>query len=281
MEIFGQTIGKERLFLIGGPCVIESEEMALSVGRFLKETCSRLGIPCIFKSSYDKANRTSIKSFRGPGIDKGLSILARVREEIGIPVLTDVHSVPEAIRAAEVVDILQIPAFLARQTDLLVAAALTGKPVNIKKAQFLAPWDMAQAIGKIRESGNQDILITERGTLFGYNNLVVDMRAIPILDQFGYPVVFDATHSVQLPGGQGLSSGGQREYVAPLACAAVAAGVDGIFMEMHEDPDRALCDGPNSMPLCDVSGLLERLLKIHQAVRDQYHSLYPAKQPSL
>jgi 2-dehydro-3-deoxyphosphooctonate aldolase (KDO 8-P synthase) len=281
MEIFGQTIGKERLFLIGGPCVIESEEMALSVGRFLKETCSRLGIPCIFKSSYDKANRTSIKSFRGPGIDKGLSILARVREEIGIPVLTDVHSVPEAIRAAEVVDILQIPAFLARQTDLLVAAALTGKPVNIKKAQFLAPWDMAQAIGKIRESGNQDILITERGTLFGYNNLVVDMRAIPILDQFGYPVVFDATHSVQLPGGQGLSSGGQREYVAPLACAAVAAGVDGIFMEMHEDPDRALCDGPNSMPLCDVSGLLERLLKIHQAVRDQYHSLYTAKQPSL
>jgi 2-dehydro-3-deoxyphosphooctonate aldolase (KDO 8-P synthase) len=279
MEIFGQAIGKERLFLIGGPCVIESEEMALKVGLFLKETCSRLNIPCIFKSSYDKANRTSIKSYRGPGIDKGLSILARVRQEIGIPVLTDVHSVPEAIRAAEVVDIIQIPAFLARQTDLLVAAARTGKPVNIKKAQFLAPWDMAQAIGKIRESGNNNILITERGTLFGYNNLVVDMRAMPILARFGHPVVFDATHSVQLPGGQGSSSGGQREYVPTLACAAVAAGVDGIFMEMHEDPDRALCDGPNSMPLCDVPWLLERLLKIHQAVHNQYRSQYTVKQP--
>jgi 2-dehydro-3-deoxyphosphooctonate aldolase (KDO 8-P synthase) len=280
MDIFGQTIGRERLFLIAGPCVIESEELALNVGRFLKETCGQLGIPCIFKSSYDKANRTSIKSFRGPGIDKGLAVLARVRKEIGIPVLTDVHSVPEAIRAAEVVDVLQIPAFLARQTDLLVAAARTGKPVNIKKAQFLAPWDMAQAIDKIQESGNQRILITERGTSFGYNNLVVDMRAIPLLSQFGHPVVFDATHSVQLPGGQGISSGGQREYVSPLACAAVAAGADGVFIEMHEDPDRALCDGPNSMPLGDVPELLEKLLRIHQAVRSQDHLTQSAQQPT-
>lgn len=274
MEIFGQTIGKERLFIIGGPCVIESEELALAVGRFLKETCGRLGIPCIFKSSYDKANRTSIKSFRGPGLEKGLSVLARVREEIGIPVLTDVHSVPEALRAAEVVDVLQIPAFLARQTDLLTAAASTGKPVNIKKAQFMAPWDMAQAIGKIQESGNPSILITERGTIFGYNNLVVDMRSIAILGQFGFPVIFDATHSVQLPGGQGLSSGGQREYVAPLACAAVAAGANGVFIEMHENPDRALCDGPNSIALGDVPELLEKLLRIYRAIRVQppFHS---------
>ncbi|MGV8073367.1 MAG: 3-deoxy-8-phosphooctulonate synthase [Syntrophobacteraceae bacterium] len=265
-EVLGQSIGADHLFLIGGPCVIESEDLVLRIAHFLKETCERLNVPCVFKSSYDKANRTSIHSFRGPGMEKGLSILGRVREEVGIPVLTDVHSVQEAVRAAEIVDILQIPAFLVRQTDLLVSAARTGKPLNLKKAQFLAPWDMAHAVSKVRESGNSKILLTERGAVFGYNNLVVDMRSIPIMSELGCPVVFDATHSVQLPGGQGSSSGGERRYVATLASAAVAAGAHGIFLEMHEDPDRALCDGPNSLALDRVPSLLERLIAIHRAV---------------
>lgn len=263
-DILGQRIGRDRLFVIGGPCVIEDEAMPLRIAGFLKKTCESLGIPYIFKSSYDKANRTSIQSFRGPGLEKGLAVLARVREEIGVPVLTDVHSAAEAVRAAGVVDVLQIPAFLVRQTDLVVAAARTGKPVNLKKAQFLAPWDMEQAIGKVRESGNDKIVLTERGSIFGYNNLVVDMRAIPIMAGFGCPVVFDATHSVQLPGGQGSSSGGQRQFVEPLACAAVAAGAHGIFLETHENPDKALCDGPNSLPLSEVPQLLEKLLKHHK-----------------
>jgi 2-dehydro-3-deoxyphosphooctonate aldolase (KDO 8-P synthase) len=265
-QVLGQSIGRSRFFVIGGPCVIESEELVLKVAGFLKAACRELGIPFVFKSSYDKANRTSIRSFRGPGIEAGLQILARVREELGIPVLTDVHGAAEAQRAAEVVDVLQIPAFLVRQTDLLVAAGRTGKPVNIKKGQFLAPWDMAHAAGKVRETGNDRILLTERGTLFGYNNLVVDMRSIPIMGASGFPVVFDATHSVQLPGGEGSSSGGQRQYVATLACAAVAAGAHGVFIEMHEDPDKALCDGPNSLPLTEVPALLRKLLHIYNAV---------------
>ncbi len=269
-EVLGQRISRDRFFVIGGPCVIESEDSALAAARFMGETCSRLGIPYVYKSSYDKANRTSIESYRGPGIDRGLAILARVRREVGVPVLTDVHGANEAARAAEVVDILQIPAFLARQTDLLLAAGRTGKPINIKKSQFLAPWDMSQVVSKIRQTGNGNLLLTERGTFFGYNNLVVDMRSIAIMSEWGYPVVFDATHSVQLPGGQGGSSGGQRQFVAPLACAAVAAGAHGVFIEVHEDPDRALCDGPNSLALQDAPPLLEMLGSIYRQVRRVY-----------
>lgn len=266
-SVLGQLIGKRRFFVIGGPCVLESRELALKVARFMREACARLDIPYVFKSSYDKANRTSVRSYRGPGLRAGLEILAGVRQELGIPVLTDVHTVDEVERAAEIVDILQIPAFLARQTDLLLAAGKTGKPVNIKKAQFLAPWDMTQVLEKVVETGNDKILITERGTQFGYNNLVVDMRSIPVMAETGYPVVFDATHSVQLPGGQGSCSGGQRQFVAPLARAAVAAGADGVFLEMHENPDAALCDGPNSLPLQSVPALLEMLDNIYRTVR--------------
>jgi 2-dehydro-3-deoxyphosphooctonate aldolase (KDO 8-P synthase) len=266
-EVQGRAIGKDRFFLIGGPCVIEDEQKAIEAALFMKETCGKLGIPYIFKSSYDKANRTSVHSYRGPGIEKGLAVLSRVREAAETPVLTDVHSPDEAKLAAEVVDVLQIPAFLARQTDLLVAAGKTGKPVNVKKPQFLAPWDMSQVVEKLRATGNKKILLTERGTQFGYNNLVVDMRSIPIMTELGYPIVFDATHSVQLPGGQGSSSGGQRQYVGALACAAVAAGADGVFLEVHEDPNRALCDGPNSLPLSWAPPLLEMLLEIYKSVR--------------
>ncbi len=266
-DIAGQTIGKERLFLIAGPCVIESEELVFNVARSLKEICGELSIPFVLKSSYDKANRTSIASYRGPGIEEGLAILARVRKRLGVPVLTDVHGVEEAREAARIVDVVQVPAFLARQTDLLRAVGESGKTVNLKKAQFMAPWDMAQAVDKVRSTGNDRILITERGTQFGYNNLVVDMRSLAILKELGFPVVFDGTHSVQLPGGQGTCSGGQRRFVAPLACAAVAAGAHGVFLEVHEDPDRALCDGPNSLPLADVRPLLEKLLRIYRAVK--------------
>ena len=265
-EVVGQALGTNRLFVIGGPCVIESREMALMIARFMKQACERLQLSYVFKSSYDKANRTSWDAYRGPGLREGLNILASIRRELGIPILTDVHTVREAEEAARVVDILQIPAFLVRQTDLLVAAGNTGKPVNLKKAQFIAPWDMIHAIAKVRQTGNDRILVTERGTQFGYNNLVVDMRAIAIMAEFGLPVVFDATHSVQLPGGQGTSSGGQRQFVAPLARAAVAAGAHGVFLEMHEDPDRALSDGPNSLPLFAVPQLLEDLLKVYHAV---------------
>lgn len=267
IEVKGQSIGTNRLFLIGGPCVIESEGLAVRVARSLREVCSRLKIPFIFKSSYDKANRTSIGSYRGPGLEEGLRILSKVRDEEGVPVLTDVHGVHEIARVKEVADIIQIPAFLARQTDLVVAAAKSGKPVNLKKAQFLAPWDMKQVVEKARQTGNEKILITERGTQFGYNNLVVDMRSIPVMAETGYPIVFDATHSVQLPGGRGDSSGGQREYVDVLACAAVAAGAHGVFLEAHENPDQALCDGPNSLPLDQVPRLLEKLLNVYDAIR--------------
>jgi len=267
-EVMGQALGKDRLFLIGGPCVLENREMAMNIARFMKAACERLQICYVFKSSYDKANRTSWNAFRGPGLKEGLGILASIREEIGVPVLTDVHSTAEANEAAGVVDILQIPAFLVRQTDLLVAAGNTGRPVNLKKAQFMAPHDMIHAVEKVRQTRNDKILVTERGTQFGYNNLVVDMRAIDIMAGFGLPVVFDATHSVQLPGGQGTSSGGQRQFVVPLARAAVAAGAHGVFLEMHEDPDQALSDGPNSLPLFEVPQLLEDLLKVYQAVHD-------------
>jgi 2-dehydro-3-deoxyphosphooctonate aldolase (KDO 8-P synthase) len=267
VEVLGQRIGSEGLFLIGGPCVIESEQLAFEVAFFLKETCARLGVPFVFKSSYDKANRTSARSYRGPGLSKGLAVLARIREELGIPVITDVHTVEEVDPVRQVADILQIPAFLVRQTDLVMAAGRTGKPVNLKKAQFLSPVDMGQVIEKVRETGNNRILLTERGTTFGYHNLVVDMRSIPIMSEFGVPVVFDATHSVQLPGAQGTSSGGQRQFVSTLARAAVAAGAHGVFVETHPDPDKALCDGPNSLALQETEKLLGTLLEIYDAVR--------------
>ncbi len=254
-----------RHFLIAGPCVIENEPLVLETAHRIAEIARALNIPYIFKSSYDKANRTSLSSFRGPGITEGLAILKKVKEQVGVPVLTDVHSVEEAAHAGETVDVLQIPAFLCRQTDLLVAAAKTGRVVNVKKGQFLSPGDMANVVAKLEESGTRRILLTERGSSFGYNNLVVDMRALPIMRSFGYPVVFDATHSVQLPGGGGTKSSGQREFVAPLACAAAAAGCDGFFMEVHPDPDHAPSDGPNMVPLHDLKRLLERLLRICQA----------------
>lgn len=274
-EVFGQPIGTERFFMIAGPCVLESEGLAFRVADTMGQLCRDLGVPYIFKSSFDKANRTSLKSYRGPGLRAGLEILAKVRSGSGVPVITDIHEAAQAETVAAVVDMLQIPAFLARQTDLLVAAGNAGKPVNIKKAQFLSPWDMAQVVEKIRATGNNRLLLTERGTQLGYNNLVVDMRSFGVMAQYGCPVVFDATHSVQLPGGKGDCSGGDRRFVPALACAAVAAGAHGVFLEVHEDPDRALCDGPNSLPLNEVSGLLEKLLAIYQVVRADWKDLPP------
>ena len=257
------------LLLIAGPCVLESENIVRQTAAGLKEITSRLNIPFVFKASFDKANRTSLASFRGPGIKEGLEILGRIRREFAVPVISDIHEPGQAAPAAEVLDIIQIPAFLCRQTDLLVAAAATGKPLSIKKGQFLSPWDMEHAVMKVRQSGNSNILLTERGAMFGYNNLVVDMRSLPVMRSLGCPVIYDATHSVQLPGGAGGSSGGQREFIPPLTRAAVAAGIDGLFMEVHPDPDKALCDGPNSMPLDQVESLLTVLLKIHQLVHSQ------------
>lgn len=254
-------------FLIAGPCVIENEKTTLEIAHFLKETGEVLDIPIIFKTSYDKANRTSLSSFRGPGKEKGLEIIQKVKKETGLPALSDVHQTEDIKEAADVLDVIQIPAFLCRQTDLLLAAARTGLPVNIKKGQFLSPWDMEHTIQKITSVGNHDIFLTERGTSFGYNNLVVDIRSIAIMKNFGFPVVFDATHSVQLPGGQGTSSGGQREFVSYLSKAAVAAGADGVFMEVHPEPDAALCDGPNSIPLRELRPLLVMLKKIHELTK--------------
>jgi 2-dehydro-3-deoxyphosphooctonate aldolase (KDO 8-P synthase) len=271
-QVLGQDIGRHRLFLIAGPCVIESEQIVFESACFLKQECARLQVPFIFKSSFDKANRTSIGSYRGPGMEKGLDILAAVRQKYGIPVITDVHTPEQVQPVASVVDVLQIPAFLARQTDILTAAGATGKPVNVKKAQFLSPRDMAHVIDKISRTGNRRIILTERGAQFGYNNLVVDMRSIGIMADFGYPVVFDATHSVQLPGGMGSSSGGERRFVPALARAAVAAGAHGVFIETHPDPDRALCDGPNSLRLQDTVKLLEDLVGIFEIVRGQSES---------
>jgi 2-dehydro-3-deoxyphosphooctonate aldolase (KDO 8-P synthase) len=254
-------------FVIAGPCVIENESLTLEIAAFLRKTGEDLGIPIIFKTSYDKANRTSLHSFRGPGLKKGLEVIRRVKKETGLPVLSDVHERVQVDEAAGVLDVIQIPAFLCRQTDLILAAARTNLPINIKKGQFLAPWDMAPAVEKVRSTGNHRLLLTERGSVFGYNNLVVDMRSIAVLKDFGFPVVFDATHSVQLPGGGGHCSSGQREYVENLARAAVAAGADGVFMEVHPSPDSALCDGPNSLPLSVVPGLLRVLKDIYEVVK--------------
>jgi 2-dehydro-3-deoxyphosphooctonate aldolase (KDO 8-P synthase) len=256
-----------RLFLIAGPCVVESEKLCLQVAAALKETCGSMGIFYVFKASFDKANRTSSETFRGPGLEAGLETLAKVRAKIGVPVLTDIHNESQAAIAAGVADILQIPAFLCRQTDLIEAAAVTGRILNLKKGQFLSPAEMGQVIKKARRAGARRILVTERGTTFGYNNLVADMRSIPIMRRFGFPVVFDATHSVQLPGGGGDKSGGQREFAPVLARAALAAGANGIFLETHPQPDRALSDGPNMTPLSDMPRLLAGLLKVFNAVR--------------
>ena len=251
--------GRHVPVLIAGPCVIENEQIIMETASRISEIAKETGFPFIFKSSYDKANRSSLHSFRGPGIEKGLILLQKVKDQVGIPVLTDVHSVEEAEQAGKVVDVLQIPAFLCRQTDLLMAAARTGRTVNVKKGQFLSPWEMKNVVHKLEESGTNRILLTERGATFGYNNLVVDMRSLPIMRGLGYPVIFDATHSVQLPGGGGTISSGQREFIAPLARAAAAAGCDGFFMEVHPTPDTALSDGPNMVPLAALKPLLQQL----------------------
>ena len=256
-----------RLSLIAGPCVIESEKLCLQVGESLKKTCDRLGIFYVFKASYDKANRTSGKSFRGPGIEAGMRTLALVRKEIGVPVLTDVHSEAQVAAAAEVADVLQIPAFLCRQTDLINAAVQTGKIVNVKKGQFLSPKEMGQVVDKAKSAGAKKLLVTERGTTFGYNNLVTDMRSIPIMRGFGFPVIFDATHSVQLPGGGGDKSSGQREFAPVLARCAITAGANGVFIETHPQPDRALSDGPNMIPLKEMPAVLTSLVKIWRVSR--------------
>ncbi len=259
--------GGRPLVLIAGPCVVESRDSALRHAQALRALTDRLGVPFIYKSSYDKANRTAVDSFRGPGTDAALNILAEVKREIGVLVLTDVHTVPEVNAAAEVADILQIPAFLCRQTDLLLAAGQSGRVVNIKKGQFLAPWDMQHVAAKVASTGNRRILLTERGATFGYNNLVSDFRSLPIMARFGYPVVFDATHSVQLPGGLGGQSGGQREFIAPLARAAVAVGIDALFMEVHEEPERALSDSATVFPLAQLESLLHVLLALDALVK--------------
>ncbi len=256
--------GHNPLVVIAGPCVIETEKSTLKAAHRLKKIFEHADIPLIFKSSYDKANRTSLNSYRGPGLKKGIKILEKLKQETGLPVLSDVHSVEEVSYVSGVLDALQIPALLCRQTDLILSASRTGKPVNIKKGQFLAPWDVKNIIEKFISTGNHNLFITERGTSFGYNNLVVDFRGIPVMRSFGYPVILDATHSVQLPGGQGSCSGGQREFVEPLARAAVAAGVDGLFMEVHPEPDKALCDGPNMLRLDDLGKLLTTVKKINE-----------------
>jgi 2-dehydro-3-deoxyphosphooctonate aldolase (KDO 8-P synthase) len=255
------------LFLIAGPCVIESEAHARMMAERVAKIAADAGVPFVFKASYDKANRSSVGSFRGPGIQEGLRILRKIREDLNVPVLTDVHEASQASAAGEVCDILQIPAFLARQTDLLTAVAKTGRVVNIKKPQFVSPWDMKHAVEKVESTGNKRIILTERGASFGYQNLVVDFRSFPVLKKYGCPVVFDVTHSVQLPGGQGQASGGQPEFIEPLARAGVAAGIDGIFLETHDNPAKALSDGPNSLPLAELPGLLERLTGISSLVR--------------
>ena len=268
MKLCGFEVGLDRpLFLVAGPCVIESETMAMETAEALATLTGDLGIPFIYKSSFDKANRTAGGSYRGPGMAEGLRILARVREEIGVPVLTDVHEDTPLDEVAAVVDVLQTPAFLCRQTDFIQRVAACGKPVNIKKGQFLAPWDMRHVVDKARATGNDQIMVCERGASFGYNYLVSDMRALAVLRETGCPVVFDATHSVQMPGGQGDSSGGQREFVPVLARAAVAAGVAGVFMETHPQPDEAMSDGPNAWPLGEMQALLEVLLTVDQAVK--------------
>jgi len=264
--------GGNPLFLIAGPCVIESESHARMMAERVAKIAADAGVPYIFKASYDKANRSSVRAFRGPGLTEGLRILAKVRSDLHLPILTDIHDVSQAAPAAEVADILQIPAFLARQTDLLLAAAKTGRIINIKKAQFLSPWDMGNVAEKVASAGNQNIILTERGASFGYNNLVVDMRTFPVLQKFGYPVVYDVTHSVQLPGGQGHASGGQPEFIETLARAGVATGVDGLFLETHDNPAAALSDGANALPLSQLPQLLSRLKELSTLVRRWGHA---------
>ncbi len=262
------TIGDNKKFiLIAGPCVLEDEKKAMAIALYLKKLTERLKMPFIFKASYDKANRTSIKSFRGPGLKKGLAILQRIREKLGVPVLSDVHRFEEIDPASKVLDVMQVPAFLCRQTDFVTEMAKKARVINVKKGQFLAPWDVANIIEKARAAGNDNIMITERGATFGYNNLVFDVRSLPIMRKMGYPVIFDATHSVQLPGGRGTSSGGQRDMVTYLARAAVAAGVDGVFFEVYPDPEKALCDGANSLYLDSLEDLLVTLMKIDALVK--------------
>jgi 2-dehydro-3-deoxyphosphooctonate aldolase (KDO 8-P synthase) len=263
----GVVLGRGELVLIAGPCVIESEAHTLELGRDIAGIARRAGVPYIFKASFDKANRTSARSFRGPGLDEGLAILDRVRRELGVPVLTDVHEAWQVERVAAVIDVLQIPAFLSRQTDLITAAAESGRAVNIKKGQFLAPLDMKHALAKVHAAGNQRVFVTERGYSFGYNNLVVDMRAFPMLRGLGSPVVFDVTHSLQLPGGGDGVSGGMSDYIEPLASAGVGAGVDGVFLEVHEDPSNAKSDGPNALPIGRLAALLDRLVAINAVVK--------------
>ena len=268
MRLAGAEIGPDRpLFLIAGPCVVESPQLTLDVAGALKEITGALGIPFVFKASYDKANRSSRKSFRGPGMEQGLKVLADVKRQHGVPVLTDVHEDTPLGEVAAVVDVLQTPAFLVRQTNFIVNVCSQGRPVNIKKGQFLSPWEMSNVVEKARSTGNEDIMVCERGFSFGYNNLVSDMRALSVMRGFGAPVVFDATHSVQLPGGKGTASGGQREFVPVLARAAVAAGVSGIFMETHPDPDKALSDGPNAWPLPRMKELLSLLVELDRSVK--------------
>ncbi len=271
VNVAGITIGGEGLpVLIAGPCVIENRESATQIAVFLKDLTDELHVPFVFKTSYDKANRTALKSYRGPGLSKGLEIISHIKAKLDIPVISDVHRFSEIEPASQILDIMQIPAFMCRQTDFVVAVSEAGKPVNIKKGQFLAPWDVEHIVEKVISTGNDQVLLTERGSSFGYNNLVVDFRSLHIMRQLERPVIFDATHSVQLPGGAGCASGGQREFVPMMARAAMAAGVDGIFLEVHPNPDKALCDGPNSVPLQQLKPLLKQLLAI-RAVCHQTH----------
>jgi len=260
---------RSKLILIAGPCVIESEGSCLNIAKRIKDIASGLGVPFIFKSSFDKANRLSLESFRGPGIKKGLEILSNIKKKIKVPILSDVHCVKDIAEAAKVLDIIQIPAFLSRQTDIVVSAAKTGKIVNIKKGQFLAPWDILPIIKKVESTGNRNIIITERGVSFGYNNLVTDFRALEIMRQFGYPVIYDATHSIQIPGGKGSCSSGQRQFVEGLSRAAVAFGCDGLFLEVHPDPDKALCDGSNMIDLKGLEKLLKQVVRISRSLGEE------------
>lgn len=260
--------GNHPFVLIAGPCMIESEALVMETAQSIKEIAERLGIPYVFKASFDKANRSSIYSERGPGIEEGLRILSKVKEQYGVPITTDIHEASQASIVAEVADIIQIPAFLCRQTDLLTSAAQTNRIINVKKGQFLAPWDMENVIAKIKESGNDQILLTERGSTLGYNNLVVDMRSLPTMRQFGVPVVFDATHSVQIPGGLGTATGGKKEFVPHLSRAAAAVGIDALFLEVHPDPDRALCDGPNMIKQSELEEILKPIVEIDRLVKE-------------
>jgi len=269
VKVGGFEIGAGKsLALIAGPCVIEGREAALRHASLIREVTDRVGIPYIYKSSFDKANRSSLESYRGPGIERGLEILAEVKEKIGVPLLTDVHEKEQVSLVQEVVDVLQIPAFLCRQTDFIIAVAQSGRVINVKKGQFLAPWDMRNVVEKIVSTGNEQVMVTERGFSFGYNHLISDMRSLVVMRELGYPVVFDATHSLQLPGGLGKASGGERQFIGALARAGVAVGIDAIFMEVHENPDLALSDGPNSLSLRDLEGLLKRLKEIDGIVKD-------------